>query len=212
MAKNEVSRHVTITAPKMDVAKFTITGTAPYVTNKFSSEAFTQMKTTQEEGSTAKSKKKREPKDFEKCAAESMHVCKDGKMGIPASAFRKAMVSACRLVGFKMTLAKLSVFVEADDFGEDGTALVKITKSTPHYCEHYVKNQTGVCDIRPRMMLDPGWQAIVRVKFDRDQFTIEDVSNLLMRVGEQVGIGAGRNDSTSSTGMGWGSFRVEGSH
>jgi len=34
------------------------------------------------------------------------------------------------------------------------------------------------------------------------------VTNLLARMGMQVGIGAGRPDSTDSAGMGWGTFRI----
>ena len=37
--------------------------------------------------------------------------------------FVSALISACRLVGFKMTLAKLSVFVEEDGRDKDETAI-----------------------------------------------------------------------------------------
>jgi hypothetical protein len=52
------------------------------------------------------------------------------------------------------------------------------------------------------------WKARVRVRWDQDQFTLEDVANLLTRVGMQVGIGEGRPDSKNSAGMGWGLFAV----
>jgi hypothetical protein len=116
------------------------------------------------------------------------------------------MISACRTVGFKMTLAKLSVFVEADGFDkQDGTPLVKITKGEPKYCEHMVRIQQTV-DVRARAMWNEGWEAELRIRFDADQFTLEDITNLLSRVGMQVGIGEGRPDSKSSSGMGWGTF------
>jgi hypothetical protein len=35
-----------------------------------------------------------------------------------------------------------------------------------------------------------------------------DMFNLISRVGEQVGIGAGRPDSKMSAGQGWGTFRL----
>jgi hypothetical protein len=41
-----------------------------------------------------------------------------------------------------------------------------------------------------------------------DQFTPEDVANLMARVGMQVGIGEGRPDSKNSAGMGWGLFKI----
>jgi hypothetical protein len=54
------------------------------------------------------------------------------------------------------------------------------------------------------------WHINLRVNYDEDQFTLTDVSNLLMRAGIQVGIGEGRHDSKSSTGLGFGSFKIEG--
>lgn len=110
-----------------------------------------------------------------------------------------------------MTLAKLSVFVLADGYERDRFGvqpLVKITKGKPQRTDFAVRNATGVADIRPRPMWDEGWEAIVTIRFDADQFTVEDVTNLLARMGEQVGIGAGRPDSKDSAGMGWGTFKI----
>ncbi len=112
-----------------------------------------------------------------------------------------------------MTLAKLSVFVVADGYERDrfGTQpLVKITKGKPERTDFAVRNATGVADIRPRPMWAEGWEAVVTIRFDADQFTLSDVTNLLARRGEQVGIGAGRPDSKDSAGMGWGTFRIGG--
>ena len=72
---------------------------------------------------------------------------------------------------------------------------------------HHVRNATGVVDIRSRPMWDE-WEADVRIRFDADQFSLTDITNLLSRVGAQVGIGEGRPDSKSSAGMGWGMFRL----
>lgn len=200
-----------IRAPHISTAAFTIVGTSPYVQNKFSSKAREMMRATQMAGSVGKKGKKREGKDFEACYQNAMHKSRQGWVGIPAGAFRSAMIGACRMVGFKMTYAKLSVFIEADGFdADDGTPLVKISKGKPHYHEAAVKNDTGVADIRARPMWDPGWEAVVKVRYDEDQFTLDDVSNLLLRAGLQAGIGEGRADSKNSCGMGWGEFRIKG--
>jgi len=199
-----------IAPPNFVTAALTIRGIAPLVLNKFSQKAREQIRQTQEAGSVAKKGRKREPKDFQKCYEQAKHVSLDGWLGIPAPAFRAALVSACRMCGFQMTKAKLSVFVEADGFGEDGTPLVQLTKGEPEYHEAYARNETGVVDLRARPMWQPGWEAVVRVRFDADQFTLEDVANLMMRVGLQVGIGEGRPDSKKSCGMGWGLFELAG--
>ncbi len=218
MAKKKAAKKTTngdatliVKAPQFKVAEFRIRGDAPYIQNKFSKRARNTMRDTQEAGQTAKKGKAREPKDFETLYKESMHVSKEGWCGIPAPAFRCALISACRVVGFQMTRAKLSAFVEADGFdADDGTPLVKITKGKPHYSEHVVRLQGITTDIRARAMWDEGWEARVRVKFDADQFTLQDITNLMVRAGMQVGVGEGRPDSKSSAGMGWGTFEVLG--
>jgi hypothetical protein len=207
---DKASKTLTIAPPNLQVGEFKIVGTAPYVQNKFSHKAMLQMKEKQMAGSTAKKGGKREAKDFKACYEGAMHKTADGKHGIPAPAFRNAMISACRMVGFQMTRAKLSVFVLSDGVDhEDGTPLVLITKGKPHQTEMAVRNESGVADIRARPMWDEGWEAVVRVQFDADQFTLTDVANLLMRAGMQVGVGEGRPDSKNSCGMGWGIFSLQ---
>lgn len=200
-----------ITAPNFQTAAFRIVGTAPYVQNRFGKKAMEIMKGIQEAGSVSRKGKKKEPKNFAALYQEAMHQVRDdtgGWCGIPASAFRAAMISACRVVDFKMTLGKLSLFVEADGFDAEGFPLVKITKGQPHHVEHAVRLQGTTTDIRVRAMWDPGWEAEVRIRYDADLFGLVDVANLLHRVGAQVGVGEGRPDSRTSCGMGWGLFSV----
>ena len=212
MAKNTtntIQSDVIIPAPKLGTGAFTIVGTAPYVQCAFPAKAREMMKAKQMAGSQAKKGAKRDAKDFDLCYQQAQHVSREGWNGIPASGFRAGLISACRLVDFKMTRAKLSLFVVADGFDNlDGTPLVKITKGKPHYVEHAVRNATGVADIRARPMWDEGWEAVLRLTWDADQFSTQDVANLLMRVGLQVGVGEGRPDSPNSAGMGWGTFAI----
>jgi len=204
---------VLIEKPNMEIGLFRIRGTAPYVQHRFATKAKEMMKAKQEAGSTAAKGAKREAKNFMAEYEAAMYkIGANGKPvehGIPAPAFRNAMISACRVVGFPMTRGKLAVFVEADAFDEsDGTPLVRIIKGKPHCTEMPVRLETGVIDIRVRPMWDAGWEAEVRIRFDADMFTLEDIGNLLFRAGVQVGIGEGRPDSKKSCGMGWGLFEV----
>lgn len=104
---------------------------------------------------------------------------------------------------------QLAVFIEADGFDRtDGTPLVKITKGKPKYCEHPVRLASGVIDLRARAMWMPGWRAMLRIRYDADMLKRSDIVNLVARLGIQVGIGEGRNDSKNSCGMGWGMFAL----
>lgn len=199
---------VNITEPKIELAQFHLIGTAPLVQARFSEKAQNMMMAKHAEGSTAKKRTAKAARDFDDDARQAMHVCHDGKPGVPAGAFRAAMISACRLVGYKMTIAKLSVFVDADGFDRvDNVPLVYVSGEYEFFQMH-TRNATGVADIRSRPMWK-SWTIDLRVKYDADQFTLTDVSNLVARVGLQVGIGEGRPDSRESAGLGWGTFRIE---
>ena len=203
-----VQTAVQIKPANIQQAVFKIKGTAPYVQARFSAKAMQAMKEKMLAGSTAKGKKVREARNFDDDFEQAKHVSEQGWVGIPASSFRQAIISACRLVGFRMTLAKLSVFVSADGFDRvDGIPLIKLQAPEPERTEMAVRNATGVADIRVRPMWRE-WAADVKVSYDADQFTLQDVTNLMQRVGMQVGIGEGRPDSRDSAGLGWGTFTL----
>lgn len=205
--KEAPTQSVQIAAPKLRTAEFKLIGVTPFVQLRFSQKSMNAMMDKMKAGSQGKSKKVREARDFNDDFIQAQHISTEGWNGVPAGAFRAGMISACRLVGFKMTLAKLSVFVEADGFDKvDGVPLVKI-EGTPEPNTMAVRNATGVADIRCRPMWKE-WSIKLRVKYDEDQFSLQDVSNLLSRVGQQVGIGEGRNDSRMSAGLGWGCFKL----
>lgn len=203
---------VKITPPNTQIAVFKVIGTSPYVQNKFSEKAKQQMINTQMAGSTAKKGAKRPPKDFNQCFQDSQYkpTGETWRMGaIPATAFRAAMVAACRLVSFKMTDAKQCIYILEDGYDKDEMIpLIRMTKGVPTRFDQAVRNDNGSADIRARPVWQPGWEAIVRIKFDADIFTLDDVANLLARAGEQVGIGEGRMASRMCVGLGWGAFRI----
>ena len=199
---------MTITPPNFKTVSINIEGVAPFVQLRFSEKTKNMMmdKWTSESGASRKGGKK-EPKNVEAEYLGAMYETENGERGIPASSFRNAAISACRIAGFKMTLAKLSIFVEADGFDKhDGTSLVQI-KGKPESCIHAVRNATGVVDLRVRAMWKK-WTSTIRVRYDADQFGKQDVVNLFLRVGMRVGVGEGRPDGKQSAGMGWGLFKV----
>lgn len=197
-----------IPAPDLRIVELHIRGVAPYLQHAFPEKARKEMHEKHEAGSLARSKRgNREARDFQAEYEGAKHVSTEGWCGIPAAAFRAGMISACRLINFKMTLAKLSIFVMADGFDHvDSQPLVRLY-GEPTYHESWVRNAKGVIDLRARPLWKQ-WGAVLRVQYDAGQFSAQDVSHLLMRVGLQVGVGDGRPDSKMSAGMGFGIFEL----
>lgn len=120
---------ISIKPPDFRFLEINIKGTSPLVINRFSAKAIEMMRATQEAGSTAKSRKTREPKDFDALFENAKHVAPQGWEGIHAAAFRNGAISACRAVGYKMTHAKLAFCVLADGFDRvDGAPLVRLSE------------------------------------------------------------------------------------
>ena len=206
--KAEMPLQISIPPPNLQTIEIEIRGNAPLMINKFSAKAKEQIAATQQLGSQGNKGRKREAKDFDAVFNGARHLSGEGWDGIAAGSFRNGMISACRLVGFKMTLAKLSLFIEPDGWdAEDGTPLVRIIGGRPERSVMAARNATGVVDLRIRPQWAAGqWGAVLRVRYDADQFSAVDVVNLLARVGAQGGIGEGRPDSKMSAGIGFGTF------
>lgn len=206
--KKAAEEVVAIKPPDFRVIELEIEGTSPLVINRFSAKAIEQMRATQEAGSTAKSKRLREPKDFDALFENAKHVSDQGWEGIHAASFRNGAISACRACGFRMTHAKLAFSVYADGFDRvDGAPLVRLTKGVAEQYIAPTRNATGVVDLRCRPMYRE-WGALLRIRYDAGMLSAADVTNLVVRVGLQVGIGEGRPDSKASAGLGYGLFAV----
>lgn len=181
----------------------------PLVIHRFSSKLKNEMRTKMTQGKSASSKKNREAKDMDAAFEDARYRNKEGWDGFHAGALRKALISACRLVSFKMTLAKLSIFVEKDgvDRDEPQIPLIRIYGEATKQ-EDMARVETGQPYVTVRAAYHD-WKSYATIRWDSDQFTLEDITNLLARVGQQVGIGEGRPDSKNSAGMDWGLFEIE---
>ena len=180
----------------------------------FSAKAQNAIKKKHEAGSTAKTRQKRDARNFSEDVRQALHISRERLWhGFEVGGLKLALVSACRTVSYKMTLAKLGIFVQAD--GSDavtGVPLIRIQSPAP-YEENIspARNANGGFDLRARPMWRE-WSMDVRIAFDADIFRFSGhFLNLLLRGWAEVhgGIGEGRADSKSSCGTGWGSFTVE---
>lgn len=192
-----------------------IVGQTPLKVLRFSRKKRDEVQATQAAGEQAKTKRKREPKDFEREYRESQYLCtakEKGKsvtwLGLNASGIRNACIETCRVAGMVMTRAKMSIFAVEDGLDDlDATSLVRI-HGEPQMVVDTVRNASGVIDLRPRTMFRE-WRINVRLRFDEDQFSPSDVLNLMIRVGQQNGLGEGRPNGTNGNGTGNGLFTVD---
>jgi len=225
---------IAINKPSFATDTFKLKGNAPLVTSRFSEKAINDMKTGQMMTEEQKKSAVLQPRDFHEQYENAIHkAIKNGKeegwAGFRADGLRKALVTATYLVQkvinnheaaleangtakSKITglteAVKKGVFVHADGFNAQGFPLIRILKEEPHYCEHNVKigKFRDIADVRARAMFNPGWEANVRIQFDQDLISAIEITNLLMRVGIQIGIGEGRPELS---GIGWGTFDLE---
>lgn len=207
---------VVITPPKMRIAKLTIRGTAPLVQSRFTGDQIEAIRSKHEQGSTTgKNLPRRQARDFQSEFLTSMYRNEKGRYGINAAGVRNGAIGMCRLCNFKMTHAKLSIFVMHDFIDpRDGTPLVEILSpdlkpaSDPEMIINHVKNDKGETQLRTRAMWSE-WAMRLRIRFDADQFSTTDLFNLMWRLGIQGGFGEGRPNSKKSAGRGWGTFSVD---
>lgn len=210
MATQSVESTVVSVKPiNLQTIRMRLVGTAPLKQARFAAKALQAMRQKMESGSTSSKGKQREKRDFDRDFIEAQHISQEGWVGVPASAIRNACIDVCRMVGFKMTHAKMSIFVLADGLDkQDGTPLIRLDAPPPEKTEEPVRNATGVVDIRVRPMWRK-WALEVGIQYDADQFTVDDVVNLIKRAGVQIGIGEGRPFSKQSNGTGCGTFEVK---
>ena len=198
---------VVIKPPNFQIITLRMVGTSPLMQARFSKKG--ELMAAMALGSVGKKGKKRDARDFDKDMLDAMHISEAGWVGHPASAIRNACIDVCRMVGFKMTHAKMSIFVLSDGLdAKEGQPLVRLIAGDPERSDMAARNQTGVVDVRVRPMWRE-WEMRPRIRFDADQFSAEDVVNLLSRAGQQVGIGEGRPFSKMSNGIDFGMWRVE---
>ncbi len=178
-----------------------VAGRTPLIPHRWSEKSLGMMREKQF-GSGVRARK--EPKNPEEEAHNSCYWLADGRPGMPATAFKAAMVYACRFFeGVSMTEARTLLYVE----GEGPDQLVPIT-GEPVMREDTPRNSGGTADLRYRMAIFP-WSATLRVRFLPSRIDADSVAALLDAAG-RVGVGDWRPGSPKSNTGVYGTFRLAG--
>lgn len=193
-----------IIIPKPQIASITvgITGSSPLIMHAWSEKA-KKMILDKQMGLPVP---KKQPKSPEEDFNGARYISSEGWDGIPATAFKAAMVGACRQVdSLNMTQAKRLFFIEADD---KASGLVRIY-GEPEMRQDMVRLETGVADIRFRPQYWP-WRCAVTVRFLSSIIKHEQVLNLIMLAGLTEGVGEWRPSAPKSATGTYGLWEVEG--
>jgi len=206
MAKAD-KQEIIISAPQTQVSEFNIEGTSTLVSNRFSAEVAEQLKSDMANNVTKAAKReRRKARDFAAEATASLYQSPEGWYGMPANAFKSALVRAGQLCGVEMTILKQCLFVRPDgnDAAESHIQLVRIFGEPTAF---QIPTRTkGVVNISSAGRFET-WSALLRIEHEPAFISVQSVTHLVMRAGINIGIGRGRPFSSTSVGMGWGTFR-----
>ena len=181
-----------------------IQGVTPVIPHKWAEKSLRMMRDKQfSVGGAARQKK--EPKVPEEEAAQSCYWLDPEKMtkpGLPAVAFKAAMVGACRFFEEpSMTLAKLLFYVA----GEGSDQLVPVQGDLTMR-EDTPRNSGGTADLRYRYAIWP-WSATLVVRYLANQIDGESVANLVDAAG-RLGVGDWRPSAPKSSTGTFGQWKV----
>jgi hypothetical protein len=194
-AKSEEAEPIALAPLKKRIVDITVIGDSPLITHRVSDKAKKQILDRQMKRASAGREARNPEQEFQ----DSLYLLPDGSYGLPAAAFKNAATSACRqTTGLPMTKAGISFHV----LGE----LVKIQGSKPVMREDHVKLESGVMDLRFRAMF-PTWSATVRVMFNENSISLEQLINLFELAG-MVGVGDWRPGSKKNYSGNFGMFHV----
>lgn len=198
---------VTLPEERLHETSVLIVSDAILVMGKFSEKARRMMRNKQ----TGVAEQARTAKVPEEEAKGALHTFGDGSgYGLPAGAFKAALVESVRFVGksksMNMTFMKGAIRVMADGEEEDNTPLVRIMTEGYTIKEAFVRNDNGVADIRYRPAF-ASWSALLNIAH-APQISRAQIVQLVRAAGRFNGIGEWRPMSKESKSGTWGTWRL----
>ena len=183
-----------------------IRGISPLVTHRMGPEIRAELLRKKQLDKT----KKRIRCEPEAECKNAAYELSDGSYGFKAVGVKKAIIAAADIkMGLPKTYLRKWLFVEGDEIGEDGQALIRIdgpdgpAKYTMN--ESVVKVGMGATDLRFRPLFWP-WSMAIRFEYVIEWLQLDSIVNLIEMAGYGVGLG---EDRPEKQGGGWGRFEIE---
>lgn len=185
-----------------------IRGLSPYVPHRFGVSAQVQIEDIYREGSRRGTRKNRPEFTPEQEAEAGVYRLPGGGYGIPALAFRRAIVDAAPLRGYVKKRLAGAVDVIGEELDEE-TKMPLVRLESPREPVTFASRVVvmGRAALRYRKCFTE-WGATFRVQVDPEVLDKKGLVELLEAAGNNIGVGDGRPGSPNSPGVGWGRFAV----
>lgn len=186
---------INLEPPEVEVVEIPVVGETPLIMHRWSEKARKEMLDKQ----TGKTRQKKAPKDPVADYEAAKYQLEDGRLAMPAVAFKAAIVDGARMFeGVKMTELRQVIHV----FGEGRDQYVAVD-GEPRMREDAVR--VGMTtDLRYRPEIWP-WQSVLTIRYVKRMLSLDTLVHLV-NAGGMGGVGEWR-PSRSKTGS-YGTFRV----
>jgi hypothetical protein len=207
-AKSKVMKLV-VPAPAVQRLEVELRGIAPLVIRAWDQKTIQIL----EGKATGEKTRQRENVDPEAVFNGARYISIEGWDGIPASAFKAAIVDAVGCLDiprndFSMTLGKKSFFVQADGVCKlSGRDLVRIVGTEPTMFKLMQPTSGGGPYMSYRPMYKK-WGCRLHVQYNATRIDAQGVLNLIANAGYWVGVGEHRPSSKESKTGTFGRFEI----
>lgn len=204
VTKGKAQAIVNLQKIRVETARISLAGDSPLLCHRFSQKMKAEILAKQQK----KAKPRKEAKDPEAQYRESLYPYPEGGYGFPVLAFKNAAVGACRYAdGVRMTEARGAFHVIGDHvmIGSELYELARI-EGEPEMHESVCHVGMGTADLRYRGVF-PIWTTTLRVDYNVNALSLEQIVNLLNTAGFGIGVGEWRPERNGRYGM----FSVESS-
>jgi hypothetical protein len=144
--------------------------------------------------------KKRDVRDPDAEFRAATHKTAEGVYGFPSGGIKKCLLNAAHKdIGIEKTLLRKSLFIIADDDSVTGEPICFLDADNPIMREDVVRVGQGSTDLRYRPEFKD-WAITLKIQYDAEALTVDNVLNLFQRAGFGVGIGEWRPEKDGEYG------------
>jgi len=195
--KNEKKVEVLLQPIVVNTLTVKIKGVTPLLMDRFTEE--TQNQILAKQTGISKSNKK-QVRDTKQEVKDAIHITTSGQVGYPAHGFKAGMMECTSFVGDKMFSKKLVSGAVKIVNVEDGLIPIKYKKQTvlKHNIAHNIKFSPQFHD----------WSCELKIQYDGNNISAQDIITLLNYAGFYIGIGAWRPKCSKGGSGEYGMFEV----